>query len=204
MPSFVNILSICRQKELNVFKGSTCCFRPMWKLTSYTMATKVSQTASWVLMHSLSWAQCKRWIPIGSMGCVHMHQRIPAIKGWGSPSHIWSIVEKIGEVNPKFGKIGWIVNQTFTPRLEHDRIWVWWASNILLENMLKKVRWCRRSKMESWNWIICCPMSCLNEKKHAWIKGGRRSHAALKCCWKGKVLLSTLLRLQEENDVDQP
>jgi hypothetical protein len=27
-----------------------------------------------------------------SMGCVHTHQRMPAIKGWGSPSHIQNVV----------------------------------------------------------------------------------------------------------------
>jgi len=31
-------------------------------------------------------AKCKRWIPIRSMECVHMHRRIPTIEGWGSPS----------------------------------------------------------------------------------------------------------------------
>jgi hypothetical protein len=38
--------------------------------------------------------------------CVHMHQRIFAIEGWGSPSHIRSIMEKIGEISWKLKKIG--------------------------------------------------------------------------------------------------
>jgi hypothetical protein len=48
--------------------------------------------------------------------------------------------------------------------------------------MLKRVWWCRRSKMESWRWTICCPMSCSNGRKHARVGGSKRSHVALKCC----------------------
>jgi len=33
-------------------------------------------------------AQCKRWIPIWSLECVHMHQGILVIEGWGNPSCI--------------------------------------------------------------------------------------------------------------------
>jgi hypothetical protein len=40
------------------------------------------------LMCSLPWAQCNIWIPIGSMECVHMHQGIFAIEGWGNPNHV--------------------------------------------------------------------------------------------------------------------
>jgi hypothetical protein len=59
-------------EELKVVKGNGCsCFRPTWKLWSRVMAPKVLQTTSWVFMRSLPWAQCKRWIPIGSLGCVH-------------------------------------------------------------------------------------------------------------------------------------
>ncbi len=55
-------------------EGNACSyFYPTWKLASCAMATKVSQTTSWVPMHLLLWAQRKRWIPIGSMGCVHTH-----------------------------------------------------------------------------------------------------------------------------------
>jgi hypothetical protein len=50
------------------------------------MATKVSQITSWVFMCSLPWAQRKKWIPIGLMGCVHTNQRILIIEGWGSPN----------------------------------------------------------------------------------------------------------------------
>jgi len=69
------------------------------------MVAKVSQTASWVLICSLSWAQHKKWIPIGSMGCVHTYQGKPAIQGCGSLNHIQSIMEKIGEDNQNVGKI---------------------------------------------------------------------------------------------------
>jgi len=32
-------------------------------------------------------------------------------------------MEKIREVNQKLGKFGQSVNQTFTPRPKHDRMW---------------------------------------------------------------------------------
>jgi hypothetical protein len=57
----------------------------------------------------------------------------------------------------------------------------------MLKNMLKKVWWCKCSKMESWSWTICCLMNCSNGRRHAWTGGNRRSHVALRCCWKGKV-----------------
>ncbi len=31
---------------------------------------------------------CKRWIPIGSMGCVHTHWKRLIIEGCGSSSHV--------------------------------------------------------------------------------------------------------------------
>ncbi len=139
MPSLVNTMSIHRQKEFNMFEGSTCSyFHPTWKLASCTMAAKVLQTTSLVLMHSLSWTQCKRWIPIRLMECVHMHWSIPAIERWGSPTHIRSVVEKIREVNRKFGKISWIVSQTPTLGPKHDIIQAWWVLDIPSKSMLKK------------------------------------------------------------------
>jgi hypothetical protein len=32
--------------------------------------------------------------------------------------------------------------------------------------------------------------------------GGRRSHATLRCCWKGNVLLLTCAKFQERGDID--
>jgi len=40
------------------------------------------------------------------MGCVQTHRGMLAIEGWGSPNHIRSVIEKIGEDNQKVGKIG--------------------------------------------------------------------------------------------------
>ncbi len=56
------------------------------------------------------------------MGCVHTHQNMQAIEGWGSPSHIRNVVQKIGEDNQKVGKISQITSQTPTLGLEHDKI----------------------------------------------------------------------------------
>jgi len=36
---------------------------------------------------------------MGLMGCVHMHRKILAIKGWGSLSHVQNVVEKFEEDN---------------------------------------------------------------------------------------------------------
>jgi hypothetical protein len=149
---------------------------------------------SWVPMCSLPWTQRKRWMPIRSMGCMYTHWKMFAIEGWGSPSRIRNVVEKIGEDNWKVGKIGQGVNQMFAPRLKHDKIWARWALNVPLENMLKMVWWCKCFKMDSWSWTICCPMSCSNGGKHAWACDGKKSHVALRCCWKGNVLFSTRVK----------
>jgi hypothetical protein len=39
------------------------------------------------------------------MGCVHTHQGILAIEGWGNQSRIRNVVKKIGETNQKLEKI---------------------------------------------------------------------------------------------------
>jgi len=106
MSSLVNTMSIHWWKELNMDERNTCnFFRPMWKLASCTMMAKVSRTTSWIHVHLLPWEQHKRWIPIGSMGCVHTHQRIPTIEGCGSPNRIRSVAKKIGKNNQKAGKL---------------------------------------------------------------------------------------------------
>jgi len=40
------------------------------------------------------------------------------------------------------------------------------------------------------NRTICCSMNCSKKEKHALARGGRRSHATLRCCWQKKVLFS--------------
>jgi len=183
MSSLVNRILTHQWKELNMFEGNTCNYsHPMWKVASHVMATNVLRTTSWVLMCLLPWTQCKKWIPIMSMGCMHMHQRIPIIEGWSSLNHIRTAMEKTKEINWKLRKISWIVNQAPAPRPEHDRIWAWWASNIPLENMLERVWWCKCSKMEFWSRPICCPMNCSNKRRHVRTRGDKGSHAALMCC----------------------
>jgi len=200
MPSLVNTMSIRRQKELNVVERSTCnCSYSTWKLASHTMAAKVSWITSWA-----PWTQRKKWIPIGLMGCVHTHWKIPAIEGWGNPSHIQSVVKNTREDNQKARKTNRTISQMFAPKLEHDKIQAQWASNISLESMLERVWWCKRSKMESWSWTICCPMNCSNGGKNAQARGGRKSHIALKCCWRENVLLLTHVKASKKKDVDQP
>jgi hypothetical protein len=113
MPFLVSTMLIRWWKELNVIEGNACnYFHPTWKSTSCAMTTKVSQIASWVPRGSLPWAQCKRWIPIRSMGCVHTHWRMLAIEGWGSPSCVWNAVKKIGKDNRNVGETDRIISQT--------------------------------------------------------------------------------------------
>jgi hypothetical protein len=100
--SFMSTMFIHQWEELNVVKGSAYnCFNPMWKPTSCAMAIEVWWTSSWVLVHSLPWVQCKRWIPLKLMGCMHTHQGRHTIKGCDNPSHVWSNVEKTREYNWK-------------------------------------------------------------------------------------------------------
>jgi hypothetical protein len=124
MSSLVSTLLTHWQEELNMVERNACIYyHPTWKPTSHTMATKVLRITSWVLMCSLPWTlECKKWIPIGLMGCVHTHRRIPTIKNWGSPNCVWNVMEKIGEDNWKAWKIGRIVSQTPALGLEHDKI----------------------------------------------------------------------------------
>jgi len=93
-------------------------------------------------------------------------------------------MEEIGEDNQTVGKISQTIKQMPTQGLEHDKIRAQWASSILSKNMLMKVWWCKHSEMESWRWTIYCPMSCSKGGKHAHAKGGKKSHATLRCCWK--------------------
>jgi predicted proteasome-type protease len=44
------------------------------------------------------------------MGCVHTHQRILVIEGWGNLICIQSVVEKIKEASQNPGKISRIVS----------------------------------------------------------------------------------------------
>jgi hypothetical protein len=51
---------------------------------------------------------------------------MPTIEGWGSPSCVRSVVQKIGEDNPKARKINQTLNQVPTLgqnmiKFEHDR-----------------------------------------------------------------------------------
>jgi hypothetical protein len=111
MPSLVSTMSIRWWEELNVFEGSACsCFLITWKLTFRAIVAKVSWITSWVFVHSLPWTQHKKWIPIRSMGCVHTHQRILVIEGWGNLICIQSVVEKIKEASQNPGKISRIVS----------------------------------------------------------------------------------------------
>jgi hypothetical protein len=121
--SLVNTMLSRQREELKVAEGNTCsCSHPIWKLASRTMMAKVFWTTSWVPVCSLPWAQCKMWIPIRSMGWVCTHQGRPTIEGCGSPSYIWSVMEKIREDNWRAGKIGWAISQMPAPSPKHDNI----------------------------------------------------------------------------------
>lgn len=72
--SLVSTLSTHQWKQLRVTKINACnCSCLTWRPTSHAIITKVSQTASRVPMHSLPWAQRKKWRPIGSSGCSTLY-----------------------------------------------------------------------------------------------------------------------------------
>jgi hypothetical protein len=56
------------------------------------------------------------------MGCVHTHQKMPAIERWDNPSCVQNVMQKTKEDNQKVGKIGRIINQMPTPRPQHDKM----------------------------------------------------------------------------------
>ncbi len=47
---------------------------------------------------------------------------MPTIEGWGSLSRVQSVVEKVKGDNQNAEKTSQIVNQTPTPKLEHNKI----------------------------------------------------------------------------------
>jgi hypothetical protein len=54
-----------------------------------------------------------------------------AIKGWGNPSQIQNVMQKIWEDNRKVGKIGQTISQALTIGPKHDKIWAQWASDVM-------------------------------------------------------------------------
>ncbi len=196
-PFLVSTMSIYRWKELNVVEGSTCVIFVLWKLTFHTMAAKVLQITSWVLVHSLPWTQCKRCIPIGSMGCAHTHVEWYLQLRDGVIQIAYKMLwKKLGKIIERLGRFI-VISQVPILGPKHHKIWARWASNVLLKSMLERVWWCRHFKMESWSWTIYCLMTCSNGNRHAHDEGGRRSHGALKCCWKGNELLSIRVKVSK-------
>jgi hypothetical protein len=108
------------------------------------------------------------------------HRGRLVIEGCGNPSHVWNVVEKIGENNWKVTKTSWATSQTLALGLEHDKIQAWWASSIILEKILKMVWWCRCFKMKSWSQTICYSKGRI----HVHAKDNKISYVALKCYYK--------------------
>jgi hypothetical protein len=107
---------------------------------------------------------------------------------------LWKIL-----TSRKLGKIGQTISQKLAFGPKHDIIQAQWASNISSKNMLKKVWWCRHSKIKFRNQTIYCSMNCSNKRVYARVGGSRKSHAALSCCWKGKMLLSIHAKASKRN-----
>ncbi len=130
---------ICRLKELSVVEWNTSnFFHPTWKPAFCAKEAKMFWIASCVPMCSLPWVQCKRWMPVGSMGCVHTHQGRHVIGGCGSLNYVQSDVKKIGQNNQKVRKVSRAISEMLALGPEHDKIQAWWASSIVSKNMLKK------------------------------------------------------------------
>jgi len=56
-------------------------------------------------MCSLPWVQCKRWIPIGSMGCVHTNQKISRNERSGSLTIFEILWKKLGKIIERLGRL---------------------------------------------------------------------------------------------------
>ncbi len=117
------------------------------------------------------------------------------IEGWGNRSHVWNSMKKTWKDNQKVEKNSWIINQVLTLGLEHDKIWTRWVSNIMLKNMLERECWCRCSKMEFWNQIICYSMNCLNKEKH--VRTIKDHMLPLGVIEKGRHCYQFMLKFQE-------
>jgi hypothetical protein len=183
VPYLVNTKSTRQWKELNMVEESASnYFHPTWKLAFHTMVTKVLRMTSWILVCSLPWVQCMKWIHARSMWCVHTHQTRPKIKGCDTPNHIENIVEKTNENNWKDRNIGWIISQTPTPRAEHGKIWARWALSFLSKSMWVRAWWSKCFEMESWSWTICCLRNYSKGKRYTHVGGVKKFHIALGCC----------------------
>ncbi len=125
------------------------------------------------------------------MGCVHTHQKMPTIEGWGSPSCVQSVVQKIGEDNPKVRKINQTLSQMPTPRPKHDKIQAQQASKTHQKACWKGYdgvnvpRWnLKVEPFDAW-WVV-------QMEKYTHMLGVVKiSHVTLRCYWKWNVLLLT-------------
>jgi hypothetical protein len=98
-------MSTCQWKQLRITKINARNYSHLtWRPTFYTMTTKVSQTASWVPMHLLPWAQHKKWIPIGSLGCSTLYIK----------DHTFILCKILSVLNGRIASCGWFCH--FSPK----------------------------------------------------------------------------------------
>jgi len=58
-----------------------------------------------------------------------------------------------------------------------------------VEKYVSKGMWCKHFKIKFWSRTIYCSTNYLNEWIYARVGGHMKSHDALNCCWKRKMLL---------------
>jgi hypothetical protein len=133
------------------------------------------------------------------MGCVHTHWKISTIEGWGNPSCIWSVVEKIGGNFWKLEKIDRSISQTSALRPKHDKIRTQWALDISSKyDGVNISRWNVEVEPFVAQWIVqmkedMCELRVVENHMSPWGVDG-----------KGMCYCRLMLRLQEGKDIDEP
>ncbi len=99
-----------------MIEGNTCIYyHYTCKPSSQVMDVEVSHITFFLYIHCLT-----RWTPLGSIGCVHMHQRRFAMEGWGILLKFEMLWKKIAKDKQKTDKIGWTKCHASMLGFEHD------------------------------------------------------------------------------------
>ncbi len=163
----------------------TCvCLCKTWNLTSLVMEVNFFWKASCLAMCSTSWVHQSRFIFVGPMARLHMHQERPWIVGWGRLNLVHNVKEKMSKAFLKDGMARWIESQAPKPNLH--KISTKQDNNMkTTKMMLKNESSCTLFEMFSQRWSIAIFDSYSNGGMIAWIVGGRRSWTCLRWTWNG-------------------
>ncbi len=90
-----------------MIEGNTCIYyHYTCKPSSQVMDVEVSHITSCFFIHSLSYKDHIRWTPLGSTGCVHMHQGRFAMEDGGILVKFEVLWKKIAKDKQNIDRIG--------------------------------------------------------------------------------------------------